>query len=107
MKKLLFILPLVLCFITSCEDKAVKAELGEFKTLKELEKQNKKIVREVFEAIDGNDFEKIEGLIADNFSLSAPGVEQPWKKEDLFEGIKTFYSAFPDWTHNIEAMIAE
>ena len=28
-------------------------------------------------------------------------------KDDVFQAIKTHYASFPDWTHNIEDMIAE
>lgn len=107
MKHLVIAFPMILCFITSCHHNATRIELEKLKSQNELEELNKEIVSEVFEAIDANDFEKIEMLIADNFSLNAPGLEQPWKKENLFEGIRTFYSAFPDWTHNIENILAE
>jgi len=47
MKKLCLILPLalILCFMVGCQDKAAMAELDEFKAQKEVEEQNKEVVK--------------------------------------------------------------
>src|SRR3972149_9853367 len=92
---------------TGCQDKTDKAELDKFKNLAKVYDQNKAIVREVLTAIDSNNFDKLGQLLADDFVLNAPGLTQPWKKEDIFQAIKAHYASFPDWTHNIEEMIAE
>lgn len=106
MKRSFFILLIVL-FCTGCMNKADKKEFENFKSVKEIQNQNKEIARALFTAIDKNDFVKINELLSDDFSLSAPNVQQPWNKENLFEAIKTFYTAFPDWTHNLNDLIAE
>jgi steroid delta-isomerase-like uncharacterized protein len=107
MKKLLFILPLALCFIISCQESSVKSELEKYKSNESICELNKEIVRELLAAIDKNDFDKLHGLLNDDFSLNVPGLEQPMQKDDLDKAISTFYAAFPDWTHNIEDIIAE
>ena len=73
----------------------------------EIKDQNKAIVREFFAAVDSQDFEKLNELLADDFVLKAPGLAQPWAKEDVFKNIMQYYTAFPDWTHSIEELIAE
>jgi predicted ester cyclase len=98
----------ILIFLSiSCQDQAEKAELNKFKAAAKILDQNKEIVREVFTAIDNGNFDKLRELFADDFTLNAPGVLQPWKQDDIFQGIKTYYASFPDWTHTIEDMIAE
>jgi len=92
---------------TSCQDKQTTAELNELKSREKLEEQNKEIVREVISAIDDNNFDKLDELFSNDFGLKVPGLEIPMKKDDVFQAIKTHYASFPDWTHNIEDMIAE
>ena len=94
-------------FICGCQNQASKVELDKFKSIAQVQNQNKEIVREVFSAIDGNKFDKLNELFSNDFGLKAPGIETSWKKEDVFQAIKTHYASFPDWTHNIEDMIAE
>jgi len=90
-----------------CQNQTNKVELDKFKSMAQVQKQNKEIVREVFSAIDNNDFDKLSELFSNDFGLKFPGLEIPLKKEDVFQLIKTYYASFPDWTHNIEDMIAE
>jgi steroid delta-isomerase-like uncharacterized protein len=90
-----------------CQNQARKVELDKFKSIAQVQNQNKEIVREFFSAIDGNKFDKLNELFSNDFALKAPGIEIPWKKDDVFQAIKTHYASFPDWTHNIEDMIAE
>ncbi|MFA5330289.1 MAG: ester cyclase [Prolixibacteraceae bacterium] len=98
---------LILLAGTSCQDKQTTAELNELKSREKLEEQNKEIVREVISAIDENNFDKLNELFSNDFGLKVPGLEIPMKKDDVFQAIKTHYASFPDWTHNIEGMIAE
>lgn len=93
--------------ICGCQNQTSKVELDKFKSIAQVQNQNKEIVREFFSAIDGNKFDRLNELFSNDFSLKAPGVETPWKKEDVFQAIKTHYAIFPDWTHNIEDIIAE
>jgi hypothetical protein len=65
MKNLLFVVSLVilLCFTFGCQNKAEKAELEKFRAQAEIEKQNEAIVRQVFEAIDAQDFARFQELL--------------------------------------------
>ncbi len=109
MKKLLFIVSLVLlfCFTLACQDKAARAELEKYKARTTLEKQNKEVVRDFFAAIDNGDLDRVKELTAVDFALYAPGLAKPWGVDELIQGIKKFYSVFPDNTHMIEDIISE
>ena len=82
-------------------------ELEKFKAQAALEEQNKGIAKELFVAIDAGDFDKFKELFADDFSLKVPGFDEPWGTDMLFQTIKSHYTAFPDWTHVIEEVVAE
>ena len=97
-----------LLFVASgCQNQSEKAELDRFKTTIKTQEQNKTIVRDFFAAIDRQDFDKLNTLISEDFTLTAAGLEKPWTKDDVYKDIKKYYTAFPDWHHEIEDMIAE
>ena len=103
----LLLLPVVFCFMIGCQDKQAMADLEEYRNMETVLKQNKEIVRQVFTAIDSNNFKKLNELFSNDFGLMAPGLEIPWNQDDVFLAIETHYTSFPEWTHNIEEMIAE
>lgn len=114
MKNLILLLFLSAILVAGCTNSppnpmtnSEKAELEKYRHLESVCKQNKVIVREVFKAIDSNDFDKLGQLLAGDFVLDAPGLAEPWKKEMIFQAIKTHYASFPDWTHSIEDLVAE
>ena len=109
MKKLCMILPmaLILCFMVGCQYKDAMAELEEMKAQAEIEEQNKEIAKVIFTAIDAGDFDRLNELFADDFAVDAPGLPEPLRKDMLFQLIKTHYTAFPDWIHVIEDVIAD
>lgn len=100
-------LPTLLLLAAACQDQTEKNRLDKFTATAKMQEENKRIAREVFAAIDGGNFDKLKELLSDDFSLSSPGSPQPWKKDDLFNGIKTFYASFPDWTHTVDDIIAD
>ena len=109
--KLKFLSAILLVFFLSlnigCQNQTNKDELDKFISMAQVQEQNKEIVLEVFSAIDDNNFDKLNELFSNDFGLKVPGLEIPLKKDDVFQLIKTHYASFPDWTHNIEDMIAE
>jgi steroid delta-isomerase-like uncharacterized protein len=100
-------LVLLLCFAFGCQNKAEKAELEKFRTQATVEEQNKEVAKAVFASIDAGDFERIDELLADDFAAPLPGLSEPLRKDTLFQLIKSHYTAFPDWIHVIENVIAE
>jgi len=109
MKKLLLVIPLalILCFMVGCQNQEAMAELEAMKAQAEVEEQNKEIARELFAVIDTGDFDRLNELFADDFAVDAPGLPEPLRKDMLFQLIKTHYTAFPDWIHVIEDVIAD
>ena len=109
MKKLLMILPLVflLCFTFSCQDKEAMAELEEFKAQAEVEEQNKEIARQLYEAIDEQNFDTFLELSAPDGVGHIPGVPEAVPLKAATDVIKSYYEAFPDSIHDIKAVIAE
>ena len=109
MKKLCMILPmtLIICFMVGCQDKEAMAELEEMKAQAEVEEQNKELVRQIYEAIDEKDFDKLQELSASDAVCHIPGVPEEVPYEAVTQVIQSFYKAFPDSTHVIQDMIAE
>jgi steroid delta-isomerase-like uncharacterized protein len=109
MKKLCMILPLalIICFVVGCQNQKAMAELEGMKAQAAVEEQNKEIAKELFTAIDAGDFDRLNVLFADDFAVDAPGLPEPLRKDMLFQLIKTHYTAFPDWIHVIEDVIAD
>lgn len=104
-KYLSFISLIAMLFLSiACQD---KSELEKFQKQQGLQEQNKEIAKEVFAAIDKNDFDKLKVLLADNFVLKSPGLVEPIKRDPLFEIIKVHFTSFPDWTHKAENVLAE
>jgi len=89
-----------------CQDQTT-AELEKYRGMAKMHERNKGIVRELFATIDIRNFNRLEGLLSDDFTLKAPGLAQPWKKAELFQAIKSHYASFPDWTHVAEDLVAE
>ena len=109
MKKLYLVLSLalILCFTFGCQDKAAMAELEEFKAQAAVEEQNKEIVRQLYEAIDEQNFDTFLELRASDGVCHIPGVPEAVPIEAVTEVIKAYYEAFPDSTHDVKTVIAE
>jgi len=52
--------------VISCQNQAEKAELDKFKATAQMQEQNKEIVREVINAIDSGDLDKLGNLLSHN-----------------------------------------
>jgi hypothetical protein len=55
---------LLLCLTISCQNKAEKAELERMKAMVQTEDQNKAIARQFFEAIDAQNYNRFNELLA-------------------------------------------
>jgi predicted ester cyclase len=109
MKKLLMILPLalILCFMVGCQDKEAMAELEEFRAQAAVEEQNKEIVRQLYKAIDEQNFDTLLELSASDGVCHIPGVPEAVPIKAATDVIKSYYEAFPGSIHDIKAVIAE
>jgi steroid delta-isomerase-like uncharacterized protein len=71
------------------------------------EKENIKLAREFFKAIDEGKLDRVRELCSAGFALHVPGSAKPWAVDDVLRNIREFYAAFPDSTHAIQDVIAE
>lgn len=73
----------------------------------EVESADKEVVQTQYEAIDAQDFARLDELIAEDFVGHVVGFPEPLDKSSAFELIRAWYRAFPDYVHGVEMMIAE
>ena len=109
MKNVLFVVSIVvlLCFTFGCQNKAEKAELEKFRAQAEIEKQNEAVVRQVFEAIDAQDFARFQELLVPEIIGHYSGPQEDLTLDSTIQLIKTFYQAFPDYSHSVEDVFAK
>ncbi|MGB6865505.1 MAG: nuclear transport factor 2 family protein, partial [Candidatus Aminicenantaceae bacterium] len=94
MKKLFMIFPLalILCFMVGCQDKEAMVELEAMKAQGEAEEQNKEMVRKFYDALDGQDYEKIDDFMSDDIILHYAGFSEPVKREGIIEFVRYYYT---------------
>ena len=73
----------------------------------DVEAANKALVRQVYAAIDAQDFDQLRQLWSEDFVLHYVGEPEPIAVDATFDLMRGFYAAFPDYTHVVEEMIAE
>jgi len=94
--------------MVGCQDKEAMAELEEFKAQAEIEAQNKEVVRNYIKEMDKKNFE----IYSEAYAPDAKGYfpsnsSEPMSVEQAVPMAKSFYAAFPDFSHSIEELIAE
>lgn len=88
--------PLLVLFCLGCE-----------RPSSEVQATNKELLREVYAAIDRQDYDRLGELISEDVVLHYIGIPEPLGRDALFELIREFYAAFPDYTHAVHEMVAE
>jgi steroid delta-isomerase-like uncharacterized protein len=109
MKRLFMVFPLVflLCFTFGCQDKEAMAELEEFRAQATVEEQNKEVIRNYLKEMDNQNFEICsEAYDSENKIYYPSNSSEPISFEQSIPVAKSFYEAFPDFSHSIEEMIA-
>jgi steroid delta-isomerase-like uncharacterized protein len=109
MKKLfmLFTVALILGFIVGCQDKEAMAQLEAMKSQAAIEEQNKDIAIRFYEEIDKQNFDAAIAMIAPEGKLYSQGGFEPAKPDDLKPIFPVWFSAFPDYAHQIQEVIAK
>jgi steroid delta-isomerase-like uncharacterized protein len=106
--KQLILIPLVLIFIISCQDKKANEELENLKTKSELTEQNKALIRDLYEEWNNRNADVLLELHAPNAKYHHPSVgSEPILFEEAIEQMKMIWDAFPDITIDIEDLFAE
>ena len=98
---------MILCLTVGCQDRVAMAELEAMRARAQVEEQNKEIVQDLIAAMDAGNLDRLAELLAADFALDGPGLLEPWRKDELFQAIKSHYAAFPDWMHVIENVVAD
>ena len=107
MKRLLVILPLILCIIVSCQDNKAKEDLEELKAQKELEELNKSVVQRYW---DGKWNERLPEILD---KLQTPDVVYHGTSmemngiEEYKQVYNSYLSAIHDTRLDINKLIAE
>jgi len=71
------------------------------------EEANKETVRQLYAAIDAQDYDRINPLISQDMVMTVAGMPGTLDGDGAIAMMKEFYTAFPDLTHVIEDMVAE
>lgn len=69
--------------------------------------ENKTLVRRYFEAIDAGNSDVLDEIVAPTFVRHDPNAPEVNGLEELKRQLRVIYTAFPDFCHIIEDMIAE
>jgi steroid delta-isomerase-like uncharacterized protein len=109
MKKYLCAVPLVLflCFTIACQDKAARAELEKVKNAAQIEDQNKTLVRQFFKALDAQDYNRFNELLAPGAILHGTAPQEDITADNSAQLLRPFYQALPDLAHSVEDIIAK
>ena len=109
MKTFKLICGLILCGIlivmSSCQDNQTKDELAKFKQAETLKTSNIELAKKFYKHLDAVQLDSLKVLFA-------PGMKgyyqsgEPAPFSDMEPFIKMFYTAFPDYKHEIDGIIA-
>jgi steroid delta-isomerase-like uncharacterized protein len=93
--------------MVGCQDKEAMAELEEFKAQAEVEEQNKELIRNGIEEMSKKNFEILREAYDPAAKIYLPSnSSEPISIEQSISMVKSIHAAFPDFSHNIEEIIA-
>jgi predicted ester cyclase len=109
MKKLFCIIPLVLlfCFTVACQDKAAMAELEKYRAQAKVEEQNIALVRQLFKAIDAQDYRRFNELLAPGAILRGATPQENITADNSEQLLSSIYRALPDLAHSVEDIFSK
>ena len=68
---------------------------------------NKQVVRDVYAALDAQDYGRLSELLPEDAIGHMAGSDETVSQPAILEIIPQFYTAFPDYRHVIEELVAE
>jgi predicted ester cyclase len=68
---------------------------------------NKQVVLDLYAAIDAQDYDQIRALISEDASGGLIGTTEMMPRGAAIEMMQMFYAAFPDYTHQVDGLVAE
>lgn len=69
--------------------------------------QNMQTVRDIYAAIDAQDYDKVREIFPEEAFAYVIGTDEAFPRDAGIEMMQMFYSAFPDYTHVIDRVVAE
>jgi len=69
--------------------------------------ENKQLVRDVFAAVDGHEFDRLHEFMAADFVCHMVGYPESMDREGTIEFIRAAYEIFPDFTHELQDVVAD
>jgi len=68
---------------------------------------NRQIVRDLYAAIDAQDYDRIRALWPEDAPAYVIGTKEALPREAAIGMMQMFYAAFPDYTHVVDVLVAE
>ena len=68
--------------------------------------ENEKLARHIYALIDQGELEQLRDLMTEDYALHYAGIPEPLDRDATIELIGEFYTAFPDYVHVIESIVA-
>ena len=107
---LVFLLMAFSCLIPmltlSCQNGQTKDELAKYKKIKILEERNIEIAKKFYRFLDEQELDSCTTLFAENSKGYLGSSEESLQFVDIIPFIKSYYTAFPDYKHEIENIFA-
>ena len=100
-------LVLLLCYVFGCQNKTEKAEPEKIKAMETTEEQNKAVARQLHEALDSQNVNRLIELLAPGAVIHGAVPQEDLNAENAAQFLKPFYQAFPDLSHKIEDIFAK
>lgn len=92
--------------MAACKDSQLKSDLLKFQNQENIEDKNIKTVKGFYKYLDNQDTVSLNGLIDKDFVSYFGSSEESISFDKLKPLIKSFYSAFPDYKHEVENIFA-
>jgi predicted ester cyclase len=101
-----FILASVAACMLSCTDAGSSSALQKLQAQDSLENRNMEIVKNFYSYLDKQDTAALDKVVAKDFALYFGSSEQPVIFEQLKPLVKSVYTGFPDYKHELEIILA-
>jgi len=95
----------VLIVMTSCQDKQASEELAKFKHAESLKASNIELAKQFYKYLDAMNLDSLRAMCTSDAKLFYESGS-PISFADMEPLIKTFYTSFPDYKHEIQDLVA-
>ncbi len=97
--------PMILLAIC-CQDKQVAEELKKYQDIDTLEAANIDVVQNFYKLLDEVNLEEAEALFTPDGEIYYQSMDEPANFGDMKPLVEIYYTAFPDYNHSIESIMA-